>query len=226
MLSKLALSFSVISLSACASVGQPASTALAVAQPALPAPIGIAHTVQKGETLWRISKMYRADIENIVAANRISGSAPILVGQTLIIPDSKDRRKDPGANFNNSPVTDFIWPVKGKVITQFHQRIDGVLSKGIDIATEQRSDILACQDGRVAFVGDLPGYGSTLIINHQDNLSSIYCGNGSVAVKTGDDVKQGMIVAKIGHNPRQAQSALHFEIRKRHRPQNPLYFLN
>jgi len=78
----------------------------------------------------------------------------------------------------------------------------------------------------VAFAGSLVGYGKTIIIEHREGVSTVYCGNSSVAVKTGDTVKQGMTIAKAGQTPRQDGSNLHFEIRRKNKPQNPLYYLN
>lgn len=226
MLSKRTLLFSVFFLSSCATVEQPSlKTASLAPTPQVPIE-GLRHVVQKGETLWRISKMYAADIDEIVRANRIPESATIFLGQTIIIPQPKNGLHPLKTSSPSKDNADFIWPTKGNVITHFKKRSDGVLSKGIDIATDPVQDVLASRDGLVTFVGDLAGYGETVIIDHQDGISSVYCGSSTIAVKTGDEVKQGMVIAKTGQAPRQGNNALHFEIRKKHKPQNPLYYLN
>jgi murein DD-endopeptidase MepM/ murein hydrolase activator NlpD len=221
------LLFSAFFLSSCATVEQPSlKTAPFAATPQAPAE-GLRHVVAKGETLWRISKMYAVDIDTIVRANRIPESGTIILGETIVIPQNKTDDRPPETNLvshnNNS---DFIWPAKGKVVTRFKEKSDGVYNKGIDIATDPAQDVLASRDGAVTFIGDLAGYGATVIIDHQDGISSVYCGGSAIVVKTGDTVKQGMVIARTGKAPRQKNAALHFEIRKQHKPQNPLYYLD
>ncbi len=228
MLLKLFLFFVMFGIPACTTIHQPLPLNPPAAQPLVQSIAGIEHVVAKGETLWRISKIYHTDLDDIIRANRISDSTNIVPGQKIIIPTTSSKGIAPEKNF--TPLergdSDFIWPIKGKIITQFRQKSDGVSSKGIDILTEPSQDVLASQNGRVVFVGELIGYGKTVIIEHPDGISTVYCGNSSVNVKTGDDVRQGMAMAKTGPSPRKGTSLLHFEIRKKYKPQNPLYYLN
>ncbi len=193
---------------------------------------GIEHIVKKGETLWRISKIYRIDLDSILAANRISDSTIITPGEKLKIPKAEPKKQTVKTNFSPKDAgpskenTDFIWPAKGKIATQFRQKRDEVSSKGIDILTEPETNVLACQNGKVAFVGELAGYGNTIIIEHAEGISTVYCGHSFVNVKCGDEVSQGTVVAKTGYGPRRENPSLHFEIRKKHKPQNPLYYLD
>ncbi|MFH0940483.1 MAG: LysM peptidoglycan-binding domain-containing M23 family metallopeptidase [Candidatus Omnitrophota bacterium] len=205
----------LLGLSACATVEQPP----APSSPNQAQLASIEHVVAKGETLWRISKIYNAELEDIVRINGLSDSSLIAYGQKIIIPNAKRANT---AVYDN----DFIWPSKGKVIVTFRQKDNGVSNKGIDILTEPNQDVLASRTGKVIFLGELPGYGNTIIIDHRDGFSSLYCGNSSVGVKIGDEVQQGMVVAKTGQTPRKDSGSLHFEIRKKHKPQNPLYYLN
>ncbi|MFQ5953004.1 MAG: N-acetylmuramoyl-L-alanine amidase [Candidatus Omnitrophota bacterium] len=50
------------------------------------------HTVAPGETLWRISKMYDADVETIKEANRIRNVKKVEIGQRLYIPGASPRK--------------------------------------------------------------------------------------------------------------------------------------
>lgn len=47
----------------------------------------IYHTVQRGETVWRISQQYGATVDAIAAANKLSNASLIITGQTLVIPE-------------------------------------------------------------------------------------------------------------------------------------------
>ncbi len=209
----------LLGLSACATVEQPHATS-AFNLPANQAQsTSIEHIVAKGETLWRISKIYNTELEDIVRINALSDSSLIAYGQKIIIPNAQRA---------NTAVydSDFIWPSKGKVLSTFRQKYDGVSNKGIDILTEPNQDVLASRAGKVIFIGELTGYGKTIIIDHYDGFSSLYCGNSYVGVKTGYEVQQGMVIAKTGQSPRKDSGSLHFEIRKKHKPQNPLFYLN
>ncbi len=184
------------------------------------------HIVQKGETLWRISKITHTDLETIIKINHLSDSTSITPGQTIFIPKTVSQVTTPQTNFSSQGEAEFIWPLKGKVITRFRERIDGVTSKGIDILTESPQDVLASRSGKVIFVDNLIGYGQTIIIDHGDGLSTLYCGNARVLVHIGEEVKQGSIIAKTGRTIRPENGSMHFEIRQRHKPQNPLFYLD
>ena len=205
----------LLGLSACATVEQPP----APSSPNQAQLASIEHVVAKGETLWRISKIYNTELEDIVRINGLSDSSLIAYGLKIIMPIAIG----PNTAVYDS---DFIWPSKGKVIVTFRQKDNGVSNKGIDILTGPNQDVLASRTGKVIFIGELTGYGKTIIIDHHDGFSSLYCGNSSVGVKIGDEVQQGMVVAKTGQTPRKDSGSLHFEIRKKHKPQNPLYYLN
>ena len=63
------------------------------------------------------------------------------------------------------------------------------------------------------------------MIDHGDGLSTVYARNSEVFVKIGDEVQRGVRIAKVGQAGRDKNSYLHFEIRKRHVPQNPYFYL-
>lgn len=46
----------------------------------------VEHTVQPGQTLWQISRMYEVDVQAIASANRMNPDSLLLVGQVLEIP--------------------------------------------------------------------------------------------------------------------------------------------
>lgn len=191
------------------------------------APIeGVYHKVKKGETLWRISKVYNVDLDNIIAANGLEDATKIEVGQQIFIPGTKKEREAFTSNYAFVSKPDFVWPVKGKVIYYFGTRKDGVINKGIDIQAKSGSQVVAARTGKIAFVDEnLKGYGKTIIIDHQDGYSTVYTNNSEILVKIGQSVTQSMAIAKVGSSGRAVTSCLHFEIRKKYKPQNPFYYL-
>ncbi len=182
---------------------------------------GVYHKVMKGETLWRITKAYAIDIEDIIEFNNIPDAAQIEKNQLIFIPGAKktieivlDKVED---------TNDFVWPVRGKVITYFHQRKNNILSNGIDILTKEGQVITAARTGRVIFVDYLVGYGETIILDHSDGLYSVYANNAKVLVKLDQLVKKNNPISYPA--VRKDLAYLHFEIRKNAQEDNPLHYL-
>ena len=63
---------------------EPARETAAVPKPEIPA--GRFHTVEKGETLWGISRQYGVSLDSIVEANKLDDPDRLSVGQRLVIP--------------------------------------------------------------------------------------------------------------------------------------------
>ena len=183
---------------------------------------GIYHRVERGQTLWRISKIYNVDLEELVKVNRILDAGRIERGQLIFIPH---RGKQQISSYKLSLSEDFIWPVRGKIIASFGQNFNNMVNKGINIQTYGVSDVVASRSGKVIFYTDnLKGFGKTIIIDHGDGFSTVYTGNSHVFVKVGDNVQQKTVIAKAGSNG-DKNTYLHFEIRKGHLPQNPYFYL-
>ncbi|NCN95525.1 MAG: peptidoglycan DD-metalloendopeptidase family protein [Bdellovibrionales bacterium] len=66
--------------------------------------------------------------------------------------------------------------------------------------------VKATFDGKVAYVGQLPGFGPTIIIDHGDHYYSVYSKNSEVKVFEGEKVFKGQTIALSG-------SELYFELR-------------
>ena len=183
---------------------------------------GIYHRVERGQTLWKISKIYTVDLDEIATVNHIPDTASIEEGQLIFIPNrQKQRSYDTGSSSD-----DFAWPVRGKVITAFGQTYNNMINKGVNIQPYRNSDVLAARSGRVSFYADGFGnFGKTIIIEHSDGFSTVYTRNSEVFVKAGDSVQKGTVIAKVGFAGRDRNTYLHFEIRKGHIPQNPFFYL-
>jgi len=182
---------------------------------------GTYHRVEKSQTLWRISKIYNVDLEELVKINHISDAASIEVGQMIFIPQQKKAL----SLINEYLGEDFIWPIKGRVISTFGQTYDNMINKGMNITPNRPQDVVATRSGKVIFYSpDLKGFGKTIIIDHGDGFSTVYAGNSEVLIKTGDMIQKGTTIAKIGSS-RSRNNYLHFEIRKGHVSQNPYFYL-
>lgn len=206
----------------------PISPSAPVMMPKIDLPSGsIYHEVKRGQTLWAISKIYGVDIDEIVKINHITETAPIEINQLLFIPAAQKQVivKDVSASLKSSG-DDFIWPVKGRVISRFGENSNYTKNKGMDIQASYGSDVYASRNGVVTFYdASLKGFGKTLIIQHDNVFSTVYARNCEIFAKVGDRIRQGELIAKVGSSGRNKNSYLHFEIRKKHVPQNPAFYL-
>jgi murein DD-endopeptidase MepM/ murein hydrolase activator NlpD len=124
------------------------------------------------------------------------------------------------------PGEDFIWPLQGRVIAKFGERIDNAVNQGINIEPYNNYDVVAARSGRVVFLNDdFLDLGKTLILQHPDGFWTVYGRNEQVLVKIGDSVARGANIAKAGKPGRERNIYLHFEIRKGHIPHNPVFYL-
>jgi len=187
---------------------------------------GIYHEVERGETLWEISRIYDIELGQIAGANRLPDASKIEVGQLIFIPGAREAAvaaKRPGGR---RPPESFVWPVTGSVVSYFGSTSNMARNKGIDIAAREGADVLASRGGKVTFVSErLKGYGKTVIIDHLDGFETVYAYNRQNFVTVDQRVEQGDIIAKAGKTGRADRPTLHFEIRKKHKPQNPFYYL-
>jgi LysM repeat protein len=110
------------------------ATAPYVAPTVTPVVPGIYHRIEKGQTLWRISKIYDISLEELSRANNITEAANIEVGQRIFIPRRRQVEPPVGVSYGE----DFFWPVRGNVIATFGQQSNSMVNKGINIRVLSR----------------------------------------------------------------------------------------
>ena len=108
----------------------------------------------------------------------------------------------------------FMWPLEGKVISEFGLKNNGKRNDGINISAPIGTKISAVENGIVAYAGnELKGLGNLLIIKHDKDYMTIYAHNDELKVKKGERVKRGDVIATVGKTGRVSSPQLHFEIR-------------
>lgn len=95
---------------------------------------------------------------------------------------------------------------------------------GIDILAATGSEVLAIQSGTVLVSTYDGGWGNYVIINHGNNILSLYAHLNSRAVERGDSVTRGQIIGEVGNTGISSAPHLHFEMRENGKSFNPFRF--
>jgi len=129
----------------------------------------------------------------------------------------------------NTPVSNtadpksWEWPTKGRVLRAY---VAGDPARnGLDIVGREGQRVTAAASGQVVYSGNgLISYGELIIIKHSEKMLSAYAHNKVRLVKEGEQVSAGQKIAEMGRNAGNEQ-LLHFEIRARGKPVNPMNYL-
>ena len=120
----------------------------------------------------------------------------------------------------------FHWPARGKVTERFGDQSNGQTSDGIEIEVASGANVLAAEDGVVAFAGTgVSGQGYLVLIKHADNYYTAYSQNSAVTVRRGDVVRRGDLIARAGTAVVGVKGRLHFEVRYQETPVNPIAYM-
>lgn len=96
---------------------------------------------------------------------------------------------------------------------------------GIDIASAQGAPIYATADGMVGFAGRLQGYGLLVTIQHGITYSTRYGHCSKIAVKNGERVRRGQLIAYVGSTGFSTGPHVHYEVRQNNSAINPMKFI-
>jgi lipoprotein NlpD len=127
----------------------------------------------------------------------------------------------PATSSSTTDSDEWRWPVDGALLGTYGE--GG--GKGINIAGERLTPVVAAAPGKVVYSGaGLRGYGKMLIVKHAGEYLSAYAHNQTLMVKEGDWVKGGQKIAEMGDTDSDCVK-LHFEIRQYGKPVDPLKLL-
>ncbi len=121
----------------------------------------------------------------------------------------------------------FIWPVRGKILSSFGGKRNGLHNDGINIAAKRGTPVRAVRSGVVAYAGnELRGFGNLVLIKHADGWVTAYAHNQMLLVKRGQRVARGQAIARVGRTGNVQAPQLHFEMRRGRKAVNPLRHLS
>ncbi|MBQ3199948.1 MAG: peptidoglycan DD-metalloendopeptidase family protein [Firmicutes bacterium] len=113
----------------------------------------------------------------------------------------------------------YAWPLRGytSVSSDYGWRtLRGKrnLHTGIDMPAPRGTPIYSVDSGKVILARWYGSYGNCVIIDHGNNISSLYAHQSKLGCKVGDTVKQGQVIGYVGSTGNSTGNHLHLEIRK------------
>jgi murein DD-endopeptidase MepM/ murein hydrolase activator NlpD len=191
--------------------GGQGATRIAAAEPAVPA-------ITTSETI-ATKDVSRIDAPKPVTAEEIPLASPTEPDVQTAQAPAPQPAAEPGTG-------GMRWPVKGKVISEFGSKPNGLRNEGINIAVPEGTSVRAADSGIVAYAGnELKGYGNLVLIRHEGGWVTAYAHNKELFVQRGDTVKRGDVIAKAGQTGSVSTPQLHFEVRKGATAMDPMKFL-
>ena len=146
------------------------------------------------------------------------------INQEEIIKNLLSNKNNYSENNNLEKLKGFLpWPTNGEVSNNFNKFKFHNLHKwnGEVINTRKSISVRAVHNGEIIFSDWIKGYGMIIIIDHGENLMSLYAHNKVLYKNKGDFVTKGETISKSGSSGATANNSLYFEIRLNGIPQDP-----
>lgn len=135
----------------------------------------------------------------------------------------------------------YMFPIKAEdvyITSSFGVRESPFLNiltshRGVDIASVYHAQIVASKSGKVVdhypppdnYYKGHPVYGGLVVIEHKDGSITKYAHLSKSFVRTGDKVKQGQVIGRIGNSGKTTGQHLHFELVINGQHVNPLLYI-
>jgi murein DD-endopeptidase MepM/ murein hydrolase activator NlpD len=179
---------------------------------------GVYHRVEKGQTVYRIAKTYGIEPRDLLESNGIEDPRELRTGQRLWIPGATRTRTVPV--LENLRETGYrlsgkrlVMPLRGSISSGFGDR-NGRMHEGIDILAPEGAEVRSAGYGVVLYAGDgMRGYGNAIVLDHGDDVTTLYGHLRRFRVKTGEIVAGGSVIGEVGDTGNATTPHLHFELR-------------
>lgn len=184
-----------------------------------------------------LSRLSSADISTLPDNEKlaeVTRKLELLERQVYVQSQSYDRLAE-AINQNSDRIAHIpsIQPVSEEDMTQmasgYGWRVDPIYGTskhhdGMDFAAPNGTSVYATGDGTVIEAGWNSGYGNTIDINHGYGYTTRFAHLSEILVKPGQKVKRGDLIGKVGNTGKSTGSHLHYEVRLKGVPQNPVNY--
>lgn len=189
---------------------------------------GVKYVVKKGDTIASIAKKFSGEESEIVDYNNIEKTTVLAAGTSIIIPGGQISEITPAKPSSPSKAPGKEVPSKYADIRGiFKKPVSGIITQGmhdkygVDIGAPTGTPVYASADGviQLARMGYNGGYGNYIIIKHSSAITghgevqTLYAHLSAITVSTGETVKQGELIGRVGNTGRSTGPHLHFEMR-------------
>jgi murein DD-endopeptidase MepM/ murein hydrolase activator NlpD len=141
---------------------------------------------------------------------------------SLVVAPAASARADAGARLQ------LAWPASGTVTARFGEWRGGHRHDGIDIGMLRTLRLSAVSAGVVRKTGYVPGYagyGEIVLLDLPGPYTALYAHLSSVSVEPGQRVREGQRLGLAGCTGSCSGTHLHFEVKRRGVPVDPLTFI-
>lgn len=242
------------------------------------------YKVQTGDTLYGVSRLFGVDSMQVAQMNDIQSPYVLRVGQLLRLPSSvqqdsslaKSNIKPPPKPASNSVQNSFVKraqapkeavikdgvplpqkkpqlaqrsasptkvarvtkktpkrassrflkPVRGKIISRYGAKKNGLHNDGINIAAARGTKVSAAENGVVVYAGNaLKGSGNLILLRHENRWMTAYAHLDKMTVRQGQVIKRGAQIGTVGSSGAVSAPQLHFEIRRGTSALNPTKYM-
>jgi len=222
----------------------PVGTILKIPGKAESSSIGKTYLVQRGDTLYSLSRRFAVSLDELLRVNRLTLKSLLKVGQRLVIPVASEsvvgreepekekqiaRARDSGeANaWDNRSGQDEkaeaaekqgvpFWPHPGSI-----QRMRGKLSSAVAIIGRKGDSVVSVSTGRVTWAAPFRGFGKMVFVKSKSGYVYGYGGNYHLFVKVGDRVNVGTEIGSLGTNSHDGIAKVFFFVTKNGKPYEP-----
>lgn len=185
---------------------------------------GVRVTVASGDTLATIAKKYGGEVEDIASYNGIDPTVGLTAGAKIIVPGGELPKTAPKAATTKAKAA-------AKSVVRSLPAISGYFGdplpagrctqgvhgyNGVDIGAPSGTPIYAAAAGKVTIAkgsGYNGGYGSYVVISHDNGTQTLYAHMSSVTASSGASVSQGQLIGYVGNTGKSTGNHLHFEVR-------------
>lgn len=185
----------------------------------------------------RVQKPQTAHASSMNAAhtNVVPNTKPVVVKNGVPLPSNKPVSVAKNKSIKVSKVrtatpkraaSRFLRPVRGKIISNYGSKSNGLHNDGINIAAPRGTPVKVAENGVVVYAGSaLKGSGNLVLVRHADRWVTAYGHLDSYSVRTGKTLKRGTVLGKVGSTGSVSTAQLHFEVRRGTSAVNPVRYL-